>query len=793
MSNAIITAQLERIGAARAAIDAAQALARAASIAAAEASAAAARAVTAADDAVKSADEAEVTAAAVIDAAQAEIAAAEALIAAENAPSPSPAPEPAPAPPPGPAPSPAPEPAPVPAPPAPSTIGQVVIEPMKMARVLAPFDYHEFAQYQRFQKLRVLRGPGERIRLRCFDLSAGGALQVFQRTEYPLMAAAADDTGVFGEPREIGRAMTPAGSTDVWLTVDATALPAGWLKVNLGNPGPDECSPTWFYWNQPAGQPLPEQRIVPVVRGLYERAMLGSTTHMWTLAPNNYAPTVLPAGKRTYLPPDPKLARSGLHCEFLVPMRWGDIHRPNRNKGGIVSSFDNQAYTWSALHAKMPTIGLLDGPRGVGCIAYGTHFQVSTAVVDGVPRNNTYFCDPWRVGKISEDGTITTLVGYRHKGIAGHWEDVDNRFGPGTPSAYSQLDRAGIELVGDWSAIPEDRRGFWELWGMAWDERTLVLDTSTRIPTEGNENPHLGAGPVMFAADSQHNRVCKIQFSATAHGVPPVVTEFIPAQDPWDCVCADGVLYVSERKAHRICAYDATTGKLLRVVVQGQALATVNDQIRRVTLTTTLDAARAAPCVAPEGLFLQDGWLYFGSKAQAQVRRVRLDGSGLEVVRPVAVVDGLSEFVKLAVSDGTFGPRGTTFTWTWSNAQFGGPEVYFPDGSQMLLWWNLQNGGTGWWKTTAGYGAAGAVAQGRLICANMSEGVYRITRSQAGDIPYTEAATDPVVRGLAEWHRDGHHLLHGHHGMGFYGAPLPWGKSADIDAYLANRGHVRPA
>ena len=357
--------------------------------------------------------------------------------------------------------------------------------------------------------------------------------------------------------------------------------------------------------------------------------------------------------------------------------------------------------------------------------------------------------------------------------MPGHWEDVGHN----------------LELIGDWSAVPADRRGFWELWGMAWDERTLAIDPSRRIPEERNENPHI-TGPVMFVPDSQHNRICRIEFSPTAHGIPPKVTEFVSAQDPWDCVCADGVLYVSERKAHRIAAYDATTGALLRVVVQGQALATINDQIRHVSLTVPLEAARAAPCVAPEGLFLQDGWLYFASKAQAQVRRVRLDGSGLEVVRPISITAN-SEFAKLALSDGTFGPRGSTFTWTWSNTHFGGPEMYYADGTPMSSWWNVQSGGTGWWQTTAGYGTAGAVARGRMICANMTEGVYRITRSQPGDRPYTDRPTDPHIRGRAAFN-SGMQLLHGPNGFGYYGVPLPWGESPDLDAYFMALGHTKP-
>ena len=694
-------------------------------------------------------------------------------------------------------------------------LGRVYIEPVNGVRMAMTWEQHDQSRYSRFQRFDVLRAALDKIRLQCInmiksgDLPGGGtpiafltgALQVTLQRVYLLGGQL-----VIDPPKVIGSVSIPAGTKSVVVDVSTVGVEPGLHRINIAGLAPGESNPAYFIYHCPPGHdPRQQQDLIAIAQGTYEGEQRGWPDQRWAVVPRAALKArALPlTARRNYASTD--IVRSKLHCEHLVPMRWGDMHRPNVNVDGIVSTFDRQAYDWSTLHAKLPTIALLDGPRGVGSLPMPTHLQISAAVVDGVPRNNTYFCDPWRIGKISEDGTITTLVGYRHRGIMGHWEDADVRPDRPEVSAFSQLEMMNIELVGDWSAIPEARRGFWELWGMAWDERTLIPDTSAQKilndVTGRMESPH--AAPVLFAADSQHNRICRIEFSATQHGVPPVVTEFIAAQDPWDCVCADGVLYVSERKAHRIAAYDATTGQLLRVVVQGQALATINDQVRSVTLTTTLDAARAAPCVAPEGLFLQDGWLYFASKAQAQVRRVRLDGTDLQVVRPITLSTG-SQFAKLAVSDGTFGPRGTTFTWTWSNGQFGGPEIVTPDGKIIGLWGGV-SGGTGWWQAYSGYGTCGAVAHGRLICGNMLDGLFRITASQPADVIYPESATNPVVMGHAEYKARGLHLVHGehgmgyydlphgHHGYGFYDLPLPWGLSANIDAYLANRGHVRPA
>jgi hypothetical protein len=50
--------------------------------------------------------------------------------------------------------------------------------------------------------------------------------------------------------------------------------------------------------------------------------------------------------------------------------------------------------------------------------------------------------------------------------------------------------------------------------------------------------------------------------------------------------------------------------------------------------------------------------------------------------------DGNSQFVKIALSDGTFGPRGTLFIWTFSNRDLGMPVVFLPDGTR----WTLKRG-----------------------------------------------------------------------------------------------------
>lgn len=619
--------------------------------------------------------------------------------------------------------------------------------------------YHQDSRYERFRRLEVWSGNTAIVHIRGFNFSSGGVSRALGSSKYTLLI-----DGVARSTFDVS-----AGAIASEVTISTTDLAAGWHSLQLGSLGAGETCPTWWVYLL-RGTSI-ELAAMPVVRGTYQFTQNPGMPAGYALAPGGYAPTPRPAVRRPFIPFDSPLVRADLHCQQLVPVRFGDVHRPNRNKEGIVSSFDTQPYFWYDLIAPQPKVPLLDGPRGVGTVCMVTHIELGTAAPDGLPRNNIYFCDPWRFGKVSEEGHITTLAGYRHRGILSHWEDAPD-----------------VELIGDWSAVPQERRGFRELWGMAWDTRTLPInEAAARIPSENNERPHL-RGPVAFLADSQHNRICKVEFSATSHSAPAKVTEFITGLgDPWDIVYHEGLLYVSERTAHRISAFDASSGTLMRVLVQGRALAYTDPRHRETVQTATLAAIQAEPCVAPEGLFRMDTWLYFGSRAMECVKRVNVDTGAIERVCLVPA-SGNTKFMKLSISDGTFGPKGTVFTWSWSNLEFGQPRTVLPDGKRWE-WdypWTGTFGGAGQWANFV-YATAGAVGNGRLVSGGANEGLLVITRKQASET----VAPSAVVRGAKEYEERGLHLLHGAHGFGFYALRLPWGVSADIDAYLAWHGHPR--
>jgi hypothetical protein len=295
----------------------------------------------------------------------------------------------------------------------------------------------------------------------------------------------------------------------------------------------------------------------------------------------------------------------------------------------------------------------------------------------------------------------------------------------------------------------------------------------------------------MFVADTQNNRIIKLTFSPTSFEAEPVVTEFLVGlNDPWDCVeTTPGRLAVSERGLHRIVEYDMDTGALVRVIVQGAALSRVDSVSRFVTRLTTVEQIQAQPCVGPEGLFVQDGWLYFGSTPAKQVRKVHLETGEVKVACPVTYT---RHYVKVAVSDGTFGPRGTIFTWTWTmDGYHGFPEVYLPDG---VTKWRINShaylacGKGGQWDTL-GYGHSGGVGKGRLYLSSSIEGLVRISKALPTDptpdyVKYANGRKDYIARGFR--------LVYGDEGHGYYGLPLPWGVSPEIDYYLSWNGHIKP-
>ena len=535
----------------------------------------------------------------------------------------------------------------------------------------------------------------------------------------------------------------PAGSNAGSWTFDATGLAAGDHAFRITGLPPNWTTPTvpMFVINGP----LPEQKTVGVMLATYDlmHSPEGKPVHQFAYVPARFEPTTQPLLPRECPPFFTVPDRGKLVMTELAKCRPDDIYRPSKDKRGIWVVANRQPYFWDDLLAPISPHALLDGPRGRGTVVMPTSLQVGR-------NGKVYFTDSWRFGVVEPDGTVRTLAG-----------DCDDD----TPRYWADNIRPR-RRVGDWSAVPEERRGFRELWKMVWDPASLLLDPAAQ--PIGGEQPHVPGGPVAFVTDSQRGRVCRIEFSPIDRSQPAKITEFITGLGyPWGMAIADGVLYVSERTGNRVCAYDAKSG---------------------VRLTTWAFAA-------PEGLGLLDGQLYVGSKAARSIVRLDLKTEQRSPFRDLTpFINNNSLFVDFGLSTEGFGERGTLGLVTWSNIGYGFPHLFRPGGQEITYLWggSPQRVGIPWLgsmgRPAPGYPSAVAFGPGQMVMGGSQEGLMRLSQALPGDVP----APASYTAGQAKWRTMGYHLTHGHDGFGFFGLPLPWGVSPAIDTYLQTWGHRRP-
>jgi hypothetical protein len=184
---------------------------------------------------------------------------------------------------------------------------------------------------------------------------------------------------------------------------------------------------------------------------------LGRYQHAWV--PTEFAPVTVPY-PRVHFPPFSTLpTRKNLVVTSLAVPRPDDLYRPGDHQGRRVDHGQHAELLRLRLrkarphpaHARRAARARVDHrARAPGGRHRGAQW---------VLRGNVYFIESWRIGKVTPDGTVVTLAGHRHKDIASYYADPTS-----------------AELVGDWSSIPPDRRGFAQPWGMAWDARTLEIN-----------------------------------------------------------------------------------------------------------------------------------------------------------------------------------------------------------------------------------------------------------------------------------------------------------------------------
>ena len=598
-------------------------------------------------------------------------------------------------------------------------------------------------RYERMQKAMVVSAAKPQVKAFTCNLGVGGA-------PIPFGIATTLTLTLDGTP--VASTAVKATDTSVTFNVDINAVTENWYRASIT--GLDD---SWSVLDYGVyvlkGAVAKPHSVMPVITASHELVAEGDGRYQQAWVPTKFEPVTVPYPARTFPPFSTLPTRKNLVMTSLAVPRPDDLYRPAITKEGVWTTANQQNYFFSTFEQANPILPMLDGPRGRGSIIAPVHLEVGTAAPNGVLRGNVYFIESWRIGKVTPDGTVVTLAGHRHKDMASYFADPTS-----------------AELVGDWSSIPAERRGFAQPWGMAWDARTLgINETAAPIPTEGNEKPHI-FGPTLYVSDTYRNRVVKIQYSATAHGVPPKVTEFATGlNEPWDVVAVGVKLYVSDRKNHAIKVFDMDTGALVKSI----------------------------PVLQPEGLALMDGWLYYGSLLTKSIRKINLaTGENVLIADPTVAaakfsyhIDDNSRYMKIAVSDGSFGPRGMVAYTTWSNRNFGYPNLIDGTTGAAIDFINVKGGET--FRGTnplglASYSTAVGIGAGRMLFGTAEEGLHVVSQA----LP-----TDPVIdmkkytAGMDQWQAKGYNLTHGPAGYGYYGLPMPWGDTPEIDYFLKANLH----
>lgn len=651
-------------------------------------------------------------------------------------------------------------PPPPPPPPIDPQIGKVIIKKLNPNALILPRSYvRDSATYERYQYKDIV--DYGKVYLYEFRLMSGSTPRPFRTSAYKL----------FVDGVEIMSKKFPVSTMIGSFEIDTA-------KLNLSNGDhlleifgeDDETSIPSSLYVKVAGASNPTKMLC--MQGSHDcEHNNGLLKYHYVWVPYDYKPKAVPLAKAVREPFNTALGRKSLISEDLVPVRLSDIYRP-RITDDVLNTCNTQNYLITSAMQLIPDKALLDGPRGVGTINGVTHCQVGR--VGGI-----YFTEGWRVGHVSTDGTIRTIAGLRSDPIA------DRNVVAG---------KTKYKLVGDWSNVPVERRGFHELWGFTFWKKSLIVDESANeLPNNGTfEKPHLPPGPVAFVPDSQHNRIIKLQFAKDSHETPVVVTEFITGlNDPWDCVEDNDILYISERLGNKIRMHNAETGVYLGDFLTGPnnlSFANITVSDRKPYAIASLAKIREQKCVLPEGLYIYKGSLYFASQVMQQIYKYDIKTKQLQsiITYPENYMNGY--YNKIAVSDGTFGPEGTVFIQGWaSNTSNGWPPAFLPDGT---TWPYYFGEGPGKVFDNMNYGSAVGVGNGILVFGSSLEGLVIVRKAQPGEPSYkwSEGYKDA----LDEWQSQGFTLVHGRGGFGHYDIPLPWGVNSKIDYYLTMNGHVKP-
>lgn len=636
---------------------------------------------------------------------------------------------------------------PPPPPPVDPTLGVVTTIAANMSRMVVIQGWMGGVdRYERDQHAVICKPTARTVRAFTLNISSGGSSVAFGAA-----------LTLFLTLDGVRVAQTNVLATDVsaTFTIDATtyaALAERWYWASVeGLDATWSVLPYGVYIMQ--GNKAQPHTVMPVVTASHELVFEGKGRYQTAMVPAVFAPTLVPYDVTRTFPDLPtRILRGDVVITSLAPARTGDVYRPARTIDGVWTTANRENYFYYDVERPLNgavELPMLDGPRGRGSIIAPVHLEVGNAApgpAEGWPDGpklvgNVYFIESWRFGKVRPDGTVVTIAGARHKDIASYWNDP-----------------LEVEMVGDWRT--SGPAGFAQPWGLCWDVPATDY-THAPIATERNLRPHV-RGVRAWIADTYNNRVVVLTFDAYSHAKPPIITDFVVGlNNPWDCIRVDNTIWISDRRNNRIVIHDMDSGALVRSI----------------------------PWAQPEGMALLDRWMHVGSVLTKSIQKINVDTGEIKMIADPSTpgsamgyyINNNSRYMKIAVSDGTFSKRGDIAWTTWSNSYYGYPCMTAGDTGVFIDWISGGPPAKGTNPPLGSYSTAVGIGHGRMLFGTAEDGLHVVSKALPTDVVVDKAK---FVAGSDEWQTGGYRLTHGDGGYGFYGLPLPWGKSANIDAFL---------
>jgi hypothetical protein len=386
------------------------------------------------------------------------------------------------------------------------------------------------------------------------------------------------------------------------------------------------------------------------------------------------------------------------------------------------------------------------GARNVGNVIMPTDPQSSRL-------GGAHFLEHSRFGHCKADGTVIPHLGWDYDFPAPPWND-----------RAECLRRR--KLIGDWSEVPEDKRGLDRSWSWCWVMETLRTDESAEpIPNNNTlEKPHL-KGPTALIARQMHNDVLAGIYDPRSHETPTKARIVISGLNkPWAVCEHNGIVLVTEQGANRISAYQySETGEY--------------PKLWEIPLWFT-----------PQGMD-HDGQGNFlvACMFTKTVYSFTLDEKTIRA-KAVFQTTAKTKYAGVKVNkDPKTGPVGwfavTNFAET---VNFGHPECFLPETTIEApkkcgpFPWSyvptgINGGAAGTYSMPAGMG------WGFMVEGGSDVGLTKWRLKKAGDVKFDH---NQFNADAGEWHSRGFHLVYGPTAFPKIDIDLPWGVSPATDRYI---------